>query len=49
MERDYDLDIGNPSKQNDILELSSRDLLEQLERSFRTSNELLINLRDELQ
>lgn len=48
VERSYDLDIKNPSKQEDVHEYSSSELIELLDKSMRKSNDLLIQLKSEL-
>jgi type I restriction enzyme M protein len=46
VERNYDLDIKNPSKQEDVHEYSSAELMLMLEKSFGKSQELLNQLNE---
>ena len=45
-ERNYDLDIKNPAKQEETHEYSSSELLEMLETSFINGNNQLIQLKN---
>lgn len=45
-ERNYDLDIKNPNKQEEKQEYSSRELMKMLEKSFGESNALLNKLKE---
>ena len=45
IERGYDLDIKNPTKQEEEHEYSSAELMEMLDKSFTKSHELLMNLK----
>jgi len=45
--RNYDLDIKNPTKQEEIIEHSSTELMQMLEASFKKSNEILEKLKME--
>jgi type I restriction enzyme M protein len=47
-ERGYDLDIKNPSKQEEVHEFSSPELIELLDKSMQKSNDLLNQLKSEL-
>lgn len=44
--RNYDLDIKNPTKQEEEIKHSSAELMEMLEASFTTSNDLLNKLKE---
>ena len=44
--RNYDLDIKNPTKEEEAIEYSSAELIQMLETSFATSNDLLNKLKD---
>ncbi|MBM3419209.1 MAG: SAM-dependent DNA methyltransferase, partial [Bacteroidetes bacterium] len=44
-ERGYDLDIKNPTKKEEAVELSSSELMEQLAKSFDYSHKLLYQLK----
>lgn len=46
IERGYDLDIKNPSKQEEVHEFTSTELIELLGKSMGKSNELLNNLKE---
>jgi type I restriction enzyme M protein len=46
VERNYDLDIKNPAKQEETHEYSSRELMNMLEKSFTKSNSLLNKLKE---
>lgn len=46
VKRNYDLDIKNPTKEEESIEYSSAELMEMLETSFNTSNELLNKLKE---
>jgi len=48
MDRGYDLDIKNPTKQEEEHEYSSAELIELLEKSMHKSNELLDHLKSEM-
>ena len=48
IDRGYDLDINNPSKQEEVHEFSSKELMEMLEKSMVRSGDLLRNLRETL-
>jgi type I restriction enzyme M protein len=48
IERNYDLDINNPHKQEEAIEHSSTELMLMLENSFVTSLDILNSLKDEL-
>lgn len=48
VERGYDLDIKNPTKQEEAHEFSSTELIQMLEKSFGKSNLLLNQLREAL-
>jgi len=45
IERNYDLDIKNPTKQEKVIEYNSVELLSLLEQSFDKSNKILAALR----
>ena len=45
IKRNYDLDIKNPTKEEETFEYSSIELMDMLERSFNTSNDLLNKLK----
>ena len=45
IERNYELDIKNPNKQEDIHEYSTQELMQLLDSSFAKSNELLNQLK----
>lgn len=45
-ERGYDLDIKNPTKQEEAHEYSSVELMKMLHNSFEKSNDLLVQLRE---
>src|SRR5690606_8788145 len=45
IKRNYDLDIKNPTKQEEAIEYSSSELMQMLETSFATSNDLLNKLK----
>ncbi|MBN2765553.1 MAG: N-6 DNA methylase [Paludibacteraceae bacterium] len=47
-ERGYDLDIKNPTKQEETHEYTSVDLMEMLSKSFQKSNDLLNHLKEAL-
>lgn len=47
-ERNFDLDIKNPHKQEDSHEYTSREIIELLEKSFAKSNDLLKKLNAEI-
>lgn len=49
IDRNYDLDIKNPSKQDEAHEYSSAELLEMLHQSFEKSNSLLEQLKQAVQ
>jgi type I restriction enzyme M protein len=44
--RNYDLDIKNPTKEEESIEYSSTELMQMLETSFATSNDLLNKLKE---
>jgi len=44
--RNYDLDIKNPTKEEEAIEYSSTELMQMLETSFATSNDLLNKLKE---
>jgi len=44
--RNYDLDIKNPTKEEEAIEYSSAELMQMLETSFATSNDLLNKLKE---
>ena len=46
IERNYDLDIKNPIKQEEEYEYNSSELMNLLENSFAKSNDLLEQLRN---
>lgn len=46
IKRNYDLDIKNPTKQEEAIEYSSTELMQMLETSFATSNDLLNKLKE---
>jgi type I restriction enzyme M protein len=46
-DRDYDLDIKNPNRQDDAIEHTSAELLDMLEASFAKSSQLIQQLREE--
>src|SRR5690606_23608360 len=48
-ERNYDLDIKNPNKQEDVHEYSSTELMQMLEKSFGKSHDFLNQLKDAVQ
>jgi type I restriction enzyme M protein len=48
IERGYDLDIKNPTKQEEEHEYSSAELIGLLEKSMRNSNDLLTQLKSEM-
>lgn len=45
IDRNYDLDIKNPTKQEEVIEHSSSELMEMLENSFAKSSDLLNQLK----
>lgn len=45
IERNYDLDIKNPIKQEEIQEYNSKELIMMLEKSFEKGNQLLNNMK----
>ena len=47
-ERNYDLDIKNPTKQEEEHSLSTQEIMEKLEQSFSKSQKLLLNLKSSL-
>jgi type I restriction enzyme M protein len=47
-ERNFDLDIKNPNKQEEVHEYSSAELMKMLEKSFGKSNDLLTKLKGAL-
>lgn len=49
IQRNYDLDIKNPAKQEESHEYSSAELMEMLQASFEKSNQLLKQLRNTIQ
>ena len=48
IDRGYDLDIKNPTKQEEEQEHSSEELMEMLEKSFEKSNLLLKKLKENI-
>lgn len=46
IDRNYDLDIKNPTKTEDVIEHSSSEIMEMLEASFAKSSKLLKQLRE---
>jgi len=46
IDRNYDLDIKNPTKEEEAIEYSSAELMQMLETSFATSNDLLNKLKE---
>jgi len=46
IDRNYDLDIKNPHKEEEIIEHSSAELMEMLDASFTQSNDLLNHLKN---
>jgi len=46
IDRNYDLDIKNPNKQEEVHEYSSTELIQMLEKSFSKSQELLNQLKE---
>jgi len=46
IDRDYDLDIKNPNKQDEVHEYSSAELMQMLENSFGKSQDLLNQLKE---
>jgi type I restriction enzyme M protein len=46
IDRGYDLDIKNPTKQEEAIEYSSTELMEMLHTSFDKSNQLLNQLKE---
>ena len=46
IDRNYDLDIKNPNKQEEIIEYSSKELMQMLEISFDKSQKLLNRLKE---
>lgn len=46
--RDWDLDIKNPNKKEDMIEHSSKELIAMLEASFQESQDILHSLKSEL-
>ena len=46
VKRNYDLDIKNPTKEEEVIEYSSTELMSMLEASFEKSNELLNKLKE---
>jgi len=46
IDRNYDLDIKNPAKQEEVYEYSSKELMEMLTSSFEKSNVLLNQLKE---
>jgi type I restriction enzyme M protein len=46
IDRNYDLDIKNPTKQEEVLEFNSVDLMDMLHSSFEKSNSLLNQLKE---
>lgn len=46
IKRNYDLDIKNPTKEEEAIEYSSAELMQMLETSFANSNELLNKLKE---
>jgi type I restriction enzyme M protein len=49
IDRGYDLDIKNPTKQEEEHEYTSIELMDMLEKSMRKSNDLLIQLKSEME
>lgn len=49
IERGYDLDLKNPTKQEEAHEYSSTELMQMLESSFSKSNSLLNQLKEAMQ
>ncbi len=49
IERGYDLDIKNPTKQEEAHEYSSAELMQMMEKSFSTGNSLLNKLKEAVQ
>lgn len=49
IERGYDLDIKNPTKQEEAHEYTSKELLQMLDKSFLKSNSLLNKLKEAVQ
>jgi len=47
-DRGWDLDIKNPNKKEEEIEHCTQDLLQMLQDSFRTSDDLLVKLKSEL-
>jgi type I restriction enzyme M protein len=45
IDRGYDLDIKNPTRKEEAIELSSSELMEQLAKSFEYSHKLLNQLK----
>lgn len=46
IDRNYDLDIKNPAKQEETIEYSSTELMEMIEKSFSKSHYLLNQLKE---
>lgn len=44
--QNYDLDIKNPHKQEDLHEYTSQEIIELLEKSFAKSNNLLQKIKE---
>lgn len=49
IERGYDLDIKNPTKQEEVHEYSSSELMQMMEKSFSKGNSLLNKLKEAVQ
>ena len=48
VDRNFDLDIKNPNKKEESLEYSSKEIIQMLETSMTKSQDLLIQLKDEI-
>jgi type I restriction enzyme M protein len=46
IDRNYDLDINNPNKKEEVIEHSSSELMEMLDASFDKSHSLLTQIRE---
>ena len=46
IERNYNLDINNPNKKEEVFEYSSLELMEMLDTSFDKSHNLLTQIRE---
>ena len=46
IDRNYDLDINNPNRKNEVYEYSSSELMEMLDASFEKSHNLLTQIRE---